>query len=70
MGEECKVSLEREYEIKIYLKKVKKPHVLIVTKKSYFDEMYQHLANGDKLIKIGTFIFNGEDFYYATLEEI
>lgn len=58
------------YEIKIYLKKVKRPLTLIVSKKEYFEEIYYQLSNKKDIIKINNFMFLYEDFRYATLENI
>lgn len=57
-----------ELSIKIYLKKVRKPLILIIEKKSYFDDLYNQLTSNKTLIKIGNFIFNASDFDYAILE--
>lgn len=51
----------------IYIKNQKKP-VIILSRKSIQDELYEMLRTKD-IIKIGPVIFRREDFVYASEEE-
>ena len=51
----------------IYIKNQKKP-VIIISRKSMQDELYEMLRTKD-IIKIGPVIFRREDFVYASEEE-